>query len=184
VIVYGAESAKRVQRSLFSLAEKDRKFHRYSLRDLRRLYSRRALGHAIMFDDFKSQEKRKAFQGRFLRHEYFVRCVKDWKEISECYGESRYTPYGTCTLSAQVADDTEGLLTPCRYLLDRVKVLAGAVRNPPYEIISFRGRFAEQAYKGERVIARGRLELVRSKESKHFRLVVGEGSRDIVRTIE
>ncbi len=53
----------------------------------------------------------------------------------------------------------------------------------PREVISFRGRFTEQASQGERILARGRLERVRSEGSEYYRLVVGEGPRDVLRTI-
>jgi predicted nucleotidyltransferase len=183
VVAYGTEAAKRVQRTLFALLEMDKEFHRYSRRDLKRLYTRRDLRHAITFSDFESHEKRKVFQGRFLHQDYFLRCVKDWQEISERYGESHYMPLGTCTVSARVVDDSERLLTPCRYSLDKTRVLQGSVRYRPREVVSFRGRFAEQAYTGERIMARGRLELVQSKVQKYLRLVVGEDPSDVLRTI-
>jgi predicted nucleotidyltransferase len=88
-----------------------------------------------------------------------------------------------CAVSAEVADDEESLLTPCRYMLGHVEVLAGDPTCAPREVISFRGRFAEQAKKGERVFARGRLERVRSEELEYYRLVVGEDPRDVLRTI-
>jgi predicted nucleotidyltransferase len=183
IIVYGTTAARRVQRALSNLIEDNRVFHAYSPRDLRRLYLRRDLREALAFRDFELQEHRKLFQGRFLSHEYFVRCVKNWKEIAERYGDARYAPMGGCAVSAEVAGDEESLLTPCRYVLDHVEVLEGDPVYIPREVTSFRGRFAEQARKGERVFARGRLERVRSGGSDYYRLVVGEGSRDVLRTI-
>jgi len=146
------------------------------------LYARRGLRQAISFRDFATQERRKVFQGRFMGRDYFVRCVKKWREVSERYGERRYRPIGECTISAQVLDDAESLLTPCTYSLKRVRVLAGITSCEPREIVSFRGRFAEQARKGESVLARGRLEAAQSRGSEHFRLVVGEGRTDVLRT--
>jgi predicted nucleotidyltransferase len=183
IIVYGATAARRVQRALFNLMEDNRIFHAYSASDIRRLYLRRDLQEALTYRDFELQEHRKLFQGRFLSHEYFVRCVKNWREITERYGDARCVPMGECAVSAEVANDEEGLLTPCRYMLGHVEVLAGDPACAPREVISFRGRFAEQAKKGERVFARGRLERVRSEESEYYRLVVGEDLRDVLRTI-
>jgi hypothetical protein len=183
IIVYGATAARRVQRALFNLMEDNRIFHAYGARDIRRLYLRRNLQEALTYRDFELQEHRKLFQGRFLSHEYFVRCVKNWREITERYGDARCVPMAECAVSAEVADDEESLLTPCRYMLERVKVLAGDPGCTPREVISFRGRFAEQAKKGERVFARGRLERVRSEELEYYRLVVGEDPRDVLRTI-
>jgi len=182
VITYGAEAARCVHRTLNALLEEDEYFHRYREHDLKRLYARRGLQRAIGFKDFAIQESRKALQGRFMDHDYFIRCVKEWREITEVYGGARYRPKGRCTISARVLDDTQSLLTPCRYLLEHVRVLAGATSRTPREVVSFRGRFAEQARSGERIFARGRLESVDSDESHHFRLVVGEGGTDVLRT--
>jgi predicted nucleotidyltransferase len=183
IIVYGATSARRVQRALYNLMEENRVFHAYDARDIRRLYLRRGLRDALTFRDFELQERRKLLQGRFLSHEYFVRCVKNWGESTERYGDARCVPMGECAVSAEVADDEESLLTPCRYMLGHVEVLGGDPTCAPREVISFRGRFAEQAKKGERVFARGRLEKVRSEKSEYYRLVVGEDPRDVLRTI-
>jgi len=183
VIAYGAEAARCVHRTLNALLEEDEYFHRYGEHDLRRLYARRGLQHAIGFKDFAMQESRKVLQGRFMDHDYFIRCVKGWREVTEVYGDAWYRPKGRSTISARVLDDAESLLTPCRYLLEHVRVLAGATSRTPREVVSFRGRFAEQVRGGERIVARGRLESVHSEESHHFRLVVGESRTDVLRTV-
>ena len=182
VIAYGMATARRVQAAAFDLLEEDEYLHRYGASDLRRLYTRKALRNAIGFKDFATQERRKVFQGCFLRHEYFIRCVRDWREITERYGHVHYRPMGQCTISAQILDDTESLMTPCRYLLKGVRVLAGVQSRRPQEIVSFRGRFAEQTRVGEGVVARGRLEEARSAAAHYYRLVIGEGRTDILRT--
>jgi len=180
IIVYGKEAAKRVQETLFALLQDGNQFRRYETPDLTTLYTRRRLRRAIRFRDFVLQERRKAFQGKFMRRDYFIRCVKDWGEVSGRYGDTQYRSLGRCTVSAKIKDDEEGLLTPCRYVLEQVRVLAGLRSRLPSEIVSFRGRFAEQTRAGERIIARGTLESVHSEETQHFRLVVGEGLTDIL----
>lgn len=184
IITYGADTARRVQETMLDLLEEDVQFHRYHMRDLRRLYMSRRLRSAIGFKDFAVQERRKALQGSFLDHDYFIRCVKDWHEVTEKYGTVRYQPVGRYTISAQILDDRQSLLTPCKYLLERVEILAGISSRRPHEVVSFRGRFAEQARTGERILARGRLEAVRTTDSRYFRLVVGEGRTDILRRVE
>jgi predicted nucleotidyltransferase len=183
IIVYGLAAAKRVERALSTLLEEDQVFHKYRRRDLRSLYLRRGLREAITLRDFLLQERRKVLQGKFESHDYFIRCVKNWREIGERYGDVRYTPTGKCAVSAKVTNDQERLMTPCRYLLEGVKTLEGNSSHRPHEVVSFRGRFAEQASRGERVFARGRLERARSDGSEYYRLVVGEGPTDVLRTI-
>ena len=183
IIVYGRSAAERVQRALCIFLDDDRVFHRYRTSDLRRLFKKRNSGQAFTFRDFELQERRKTFQGRYMRHEYFIRCVKNWGEIQEQYGDVRFSSVGECMISGQVTDDKESLQTPSRYSLEQVKVLAGNSSRSPCEVVSFRGRFAEQVLRGERILARGRLEAVQSEESEYFRLVVGEGPKDVLRTI-
>jgi len=183
IIVYGLTAAKRVQRALSTLLEEDQIFHPYDGRDLRSLYLRRGLQEAITLQDFTIQERRKVLQGKFESRDYFIRCVRNWREITGRYGDVRYAPAGECAVSGKVADDGERLMTPSRYWLKGVKILKGDPSCRPREVVSFRGRFVEQTSQGERVFARGRLERVRSEGSEYYRLVVGEGSTDVLRTI-
>lgn len=183
VIVYGLEAAKKVQKALVALIEENEYFHCYQKRGLRRLYMRRGLQSAIAFNDFVAREKRKVFQGKFLQDEYFIRCVRDWHEITEQYGETTYKTIGRCSILGRIVDDEESLMTPCRYVLEHVRVLSGVSSRRPRELISFRGRFAEQARTGEQVVGRGRLEKCLSHSSEYFRLMVGEDRRDIIRSI-
>jgi len=180
IVVYGKEAAGRIQETLLALLQDGNQFRRYEVPDLKTLYSKRGLQRAIRFRDFVLQEQRKAFQGKFMGRDYFIRCVKNWEEITDHYGHARFRSLGRCAVSARIKDDEESLLTPCRYLLERVAVLAGVRSRLPVEIASFRGRFAEQARAGEQIIARGTLESVQSEESQHFRLIIGEGATDVL----
>jgi len=60
-----------------------------------------------------------------------------------------------------------------------VKNLEGPRVEPIEEIVSFRGRFCEQARKGETVIAQGKVEKVQREENReHFRLLLGNKVSD------
>ncbi|MEM1589439.1 MAG: hypothetical protein QW175_03350, partial [Candidatus Bathyarchaeia archaeon] len=56
----------------------------------------------------------------------------------------------------------------------------GPELQPIREIASFRGRFCEQARKGETVIAQGKLEHVTDNRNKceYFRLLIGNKPTD------
>ena len=183
VVAYGIETAKHLHKTLIALLEEDEYFHAYHEHDLNRLYVRRSMQNSLRFEDFKEDERRKVFQGKFMSHDYFLRCVKSWNEITEVYGRTTYRPAGRSLVSARVVNDTETLLTPCTYQLDQIRVLQGDALCSPREVVSFRGRFTEQAHKGEKVIARGRIESVHSGPSHYFRLVVGEERTDMLRTV-
>jgi len=60
----------------------------------------------------------------------------------------------------RIVGNFEGIFTPCRYKIDRVEVLEGVHVPSIEEIVSFRGRFYEQAKNDEAVVAQGKVEWV------------------------
>jgi hypothetical protein len=128
------------------------------------------------FEVFLSHERLKVLQGKFKGADYFVRCVREWDEWQEKYGDKKYYPAGTATVQATISDDTESILTPCTYrLVDATST--GKLREPT-QIVSFRGRFCEQAHTGERILARGTMEKVVDERGDECRLIVGENPHD------
>jgi predicted nucleotidyltransferase len=180
-IVYGVENCRKVHTALGKLLEEgDTPFKPYDLEDLRRLFAFRSKDTYIGFEDFVKVESRKVFQGKFMDRDYFIRFVKEWNEISEKYGDVRYRNCGYVKIEATVVDDTEAIFTPCTYKIEDVKVVEGPKLQPIMEIASFRGRFCEQAKKGEIVIAQGKLEHVKDQKRgcEYFRLLLGNEPTD------
>jgi predicted nucleotidyltransferase len=83
-------------------------------------------------------------------------------------------------IEAVVVDDSEAIFTPCTYKIEDVKIVEGPKLQPITEIASFRGRFCEQARKGEAVVAQGKLEHVTDHRSgeEYFRLLLGNKPTD------
>ncbi|MEM2546941.1 MAG: hypothetical protein QXM37_04860, partial [Candidatus Bathyarchaeia archaeon] len=175
LVVYGAENCRKVHKTLKRLLEGNTPFKPYSLEDLRRLFAFRSKDTLMSFEDFVKVESRKAFQGRFMNRDYFIRFVKDWNEIGEKYGDVHYKNCGYAKVEAVVVDDTEAIFTPCTYKIEDIKVVEGPKLEPINEIVSFRGRFCEQAGKGETVVAQGKIEHVMDCRSgrEYFRLLIG-----------
>jgi predicted nucleotidyltransferase len=119
-------------------------------------------------------------QGIFEGRDFFLRCVKDWQEVDEEYGVIQYKNVGYAKIKAKIVDDSEAIFTPCHYKIGNVKILQGSHVRELREIVSFRGRFCEQARKGEIVVAQGKLEEVRKEEDKFFRLLLGSKSLDFM----
>jgi uncharacterized protein len=134
----------------------------------------------MSFEDFVLVESRKAFQGKFMGTDYFIRFVKDWNEINEQYGNVRFKNSGYAKITAKIADDTDSLFTPCTYKLTDIAVVEGPDLSPITEISSFRGRFCEQAIEGENIEAQGKVEKVTDKKSgnEHYRLIIGSRPAD------
>jgi len=179
-IVYGSENCYKVYSALGSLLDsRESSVRSYSLRELKELFDFRSKDTAIRFEDFVRTESRKVLQGKFMGRDYFIRFVKDWNEIEEKYGTILYKPVGYAKIKATVVDDSEAIFTPCCYKIGNVEILEGISIESIEEIVSFRGRFCEQARKGETVIAQGKVEkLQKTEEREHYRLLLGNKVSD------
>ncbi len=181
-IIYGSENCRKVHGALKTLLKEGKSpVKAYDLEGLKRLFDFRSGDTVMSFEDFVRTESRKVLQGEFRGRDYFIRCVKDWDEVKERYGTVRYRAEGYAKIRAQVMNDSEAIFTPCRYGIENVEILEGVRVEPIREIASFRGRFCEQARKGERVIAQGKVERVqRAKEDVHYRLLLGNKKSDFM----
>jgi hypothetical protein len=135
--------------------------------------------------DFARLQAGKVNEGRFAGRPYFVRFVKLPAETAERYGDPRFVPTGSALLEARVLDDRDALFTPCRYSLADVRIVKGHEALDVREVVSFRGRFADQARAGQRVRAYGAVERVIWRErGTTSRLVVGGRRGDYLLGLE
>jgi predicted nucleotidyltransferase len=180
LVVYGSDAGYRVAETMKQLFKnKDSPIKAYDLDGLRELFDFRSKDTDVSFEDFVRTDSRKVSHGKFMGKHFFIRFVKDLNEISEQYGSIIYKPEGNAKIKATVADDKEALFTPCSYKLANVKTLEGTKAEHVEEIVSFRGRFCEQAKSGETVIAEGKLERLQQKGKRdHFRLLLGSKPSD------
>ncbi|MEM1566252.1 MAG: hypothetical protein QW510_04080 [Candidatus Bathyarchaeia archaeon] len=182
-IVYGVENCRKVHEALKTLLKgKSTPFQPYNLEDLRNLFDFRSKDTSMSFEDFVIMESRKSFQGKFMGRDFFIRFVKDFGEVNEKYGDILYKNCGYGKIEAVVVDDSESIFTPCTYKIENVKNVEGPKLQPIKEIVSFRGRFCEQARKGETVVAQGKIEHVvdRRNGSEYFRLLIGNKPSDFM----
>jgi predicted nucleotidyltransferase len=180
-VVYGVENCRKVHLALKKMLEEgNTPFKPYNLEDLRKLFAFRSKDTFMGFEDFVKVESRKVFQGKFMDRDYFIRFVKDHSEIGEKYGDVHYRNCGYARIEAVVVDDSEAIFTPCTYKIEKVKIVEGPKLEPIREIASFRGRFCEQAKKGEIVVAQGKIEHVSDQRSgeEYFRLLLGNKPTD------
>jgi predicted nucleotidyltransferase len=180
-IIYGSENCRKVYCALKTLLkDKESLVKPYNLEDLKKLFDFRSKDTVALFEDFVRTESRKVLQGKFMESDYFIRFVKDWSEVTEKYGMIRYSNEGYAKIKAKIKDDSEAIFTPCIYKIENAKILEGTFTSMPIEeIVSFRGRFCEQAKTGETVVAQGKVERVQSEEGRmHFRLLLGNKTSD------
>lgn len=180
-VVYGSVNCRRVYSVLQEmLNEPQSPFRSYRLDQLKKLFDFRSKDTAMDFQDFVRTESKKAFQGKFMETDYFIRFVKDWNEIHEEYGDVRYRNMGHAKIKATVTDDSDSIFTPCRYVIENVDVVDGPSVSSIKKIASFRGRFCDQARNGDNIIARGKVESVADlkRGTSYFRLLIGNVPSD------
>jgi predicted nucleotidyltransferase len=180
LVVYGSETGYRIQAIMKEmLEEKNGPFEAYDFDGLRELFDFRSKDNIVSFEDFVRTDSRKISHGKFKGKHFFIRFVKNFNEISEQYGDIIYKPEGKARIKATVIDNSAALFTPCSYKLANVEILEGMQVEPIDEIVSFRGRFCEQAKSGEDVIAEGKVERVKQQgKYDHFRLLLGSKPSD------
>jgi len=184
-LVYGVENCRKAYAALQKLLKKeDSDFKHYSRLELQELFDFRSKDTQMAFEDFVSVESRKAFQGKFMGTDYFIRFVKDWSEINEQYGDVCFKNSGYIKIRAKISDSSDSLFTPCTYKLENVRVAEGPKLQPLREIVSFRGRFCEELPTNLRepptVTAQGKIEHVTDNRTgeTHYRLIIGNKPTD------
>jgi uncharacterized protein len=180
VSVFGAPDCFKVYEALKKLldSESHQDLRRLDIDELKDLYhEREADTQEPSFDEFAALERNKICQGHFRGRPYFIRFIKE-ANTAAAYGSARYTPVGRATITATVARDQDAIFTPCRYFLSDVQVLEGPAVQVS-EIVSFRGRFCEQAWKGDAVKAAGMLERIENSRGEiRHRLLLGNSPSD------
>ena len=115
-----------------------------------------------------------------MNTDYFVRFVKDWNESDEKYGDVQYKIWDkprSKPLSRMIRNQFS---LHADIELKNLESVNGWKSYPVSEIVSFRGRFCEQAKSGEPVEAQGKVEKVTHLKTNqtHFRLLIGNNFSD------
>lgn len=175
IVVYGEHESRAVHDALSALLDDPTApVRRPEGEELATIHETHRVDTPLSSADFARLQARKVNEGYYGGRPYFVRFVKRPDEVGERYGDPRYESLGSSLIQARIHDDREAMFTPCRYLVGEVTHLEGEPAEGLLQIVSFRGRFADQARVGDVVIARGRLELVvPPRRSRFLRMVVG-----------
>jgi predicted nucleotidyltransferase len=181
LIVYGRREARAVQlamRRAHLMPEEG--ISGYRLDTYRPVYNLRWSGTGIPIEKMLAVDGLKSMHGVFGGHHYFIRAIPDWDEIHEQYGDCTYRQLGQARAQCRITNDRDGLLTPCRYEIDNVTFLKGKPVDDVKEIVSYRGRFAEQVRQDEEAVVQGTLEQVECGKEKWVRFVLGSQPTDIL----
>ncbi len=185
-MVYGDGECRRVHAALTRLlGDSSSAVRRPRGEELAAIHAMHREDTPLSAADFVRLQAGKVNEGRFAGRPYFVRFVKLPEEVPERYGDPRFAPAGRALVEARVVDARDALFTPCRYGISGPRFLEGPRIADLGEVVSFRGRFADQARAGQRVRACGALERVvwRGRPAT-TRLVVGGRPGDFLLGLE
>ncbi len=184
LIIYGTDISLEFQDKLYQIFEKSGECKRYNLHEFQTNYERRVGGSNVPFDEFLECEKRKLHQGVYKGYEFFIRYLKSPKDWQGEYYDYKYKNHGRIKLKAEIIDDTDSIFTPCSYKIDVIKIIENGLASNDYiiediiEVNSFRGRYCEQAKKGEIVLVEGKLEKVLFRNKEYYRILLTEQVKD------
>lgn len=181
LIVYGRKAGRDVQLALrLAHLNPEQGIAGYRLDTYRPVYNLRWSASGIPLETMVQVDGPKAMHGVFGGHHYFVRAVLDWEEIHHQYGDRTYKQIGYARARCRITKHSDSLYTPCRYGVDDVHLMNGNIGDDALEIVSFRGRFCEQAKQDEQVIVQGTVEEVRTQNERWTRFLLGDNPQDIL----
>jgi len=184
LIIYGTETGLEFQEKLKKIFEKSNECRKYTIDEYKIHYNWRIGGSQISFEDFLKSERRKLHQGKFKDVDFYIRYIKSPQDWEGNYYDSLYKNYGRIKLKAVILDTTYSIFTPCSYKIEVSKILENNLASHDYiieditDINSFRGRFCEQAKKGEEILVEGKLEKAFFRNKEYYRVLLFDQVKD------
>lgn len=185
LIIYGTENSIEFQNRLDNIFNTSNKCRKYKLDEYRSHFKWRFGGSDIKFEDFLKSEQRKKHQGKYNNIDFFIRYIKSPKDWGGSFYDYKFKNCGRIKLKAKIIDSENSIFTPCTYKIDPLNIIGNkrSLNNINMkeinEIVSFRGRYCEQARDGEKIMAEGKLEKVSFKnKSEHFRILLTDPTQD------
>jgi predicted nucleotidyltransferase len=168
LIVYGEREGRKLYEALSALRNKTEGFRAYNKDEVEKVARSRWSDTGLDPRKFFEIETRKILHGYFLQTEYFVRLIREPREA-----KSSSKPLHKTTCRGIISEDKDSIFTPCRYGLRELTVIDPKGNLDLSELLSYRGKFTEQAKKDDFVEFRGTLEEYILNNKKRYRVVLG-----------
>lgn len=175
LVVYGRESAVKVREALLRLYKEPRRgVERLPKERFEELLERRQRLFHLSKREAEIICLRKWNRGFFRGKDFSLHPVKKEDEVREAFGEFTYRPVGLATIRGVVADSSESIFMPSRWLVEDVESLNGVSVEGLTELCSYEGLYMGIVNEGEKFEARGKVEAVyHRKRLNHYRLLIG-----------
>jgi len=170
LIVYGRDSGRRVYEAVRALRKRESWVQPYDGESVRGVAVNRWGDTGLDIEKLSTLESGKVLHGLVDGRDYFIRLVRE-PDASEEGEVSR--PLGTVVLRGTVVGADDSIYTPCSYEVEGCSFKGGGPDVDVERLVSFRGKFTEQASTGDVVEARGTLEEVASGDLTYHRVMLG-----------
>lgn len=170
LVVYGEEAGQKAYTGLRRLREVHEWISPYDVRTVEKVVKARWGDTEFGLDKLTDIEVEKVLHGRVCGRDYFVRLVKGPNEVEE---EIASRPISEVKLRAVVVEAGSSIFTPCTYRVMGCVFIDTPRSQEASELMSFRGKFAEQVKEGDAVEAMGTLEEVKYSDKTIHRVMLG-----------
>jgi len=185
IIIYGTQNSLEFQYKLKEIYEKPNSCRKYKLDEFKSHYNWRFGGSDVSFQDFLRSEQRKQHQGKYHNIDFFIRYIKSPVDWEGTYYDYQFKNLGTIAVKGEVINSSESIFTPCSYSIKCFQIIEQHPKiyhldmNKITKITSYRGRYCEQAVKGEKVFVLGKLEEVIYKNNEpYYRILLTDQKID------
>ena len=171
LIGYGLDTGSKVYEALKRLRQEADWVSPYDAETVGNVTRSRWGDTGLDLEGLSAIEARKILHGLVDGADYFVRLVKKPEEFEEGISSR---PLGRVILRATVKESGASIYTPCTYEIDECLYRGSHDWPNPSQLVSFRGKFTEQAGDGDRVETRGNLEKVEYSDRTAYRVMLGD----------
>lgn len=170
LIVYGMENGRKAYEVLRELRRETDWITAYDEENVTGVVWSRWADTGLDLKKLGSSEVKKILHGRVDNRDYFFRLLKLPQEV-EIEDHSR--PLSVVRLTARITDAEEAIYAPCSYSIKDCEYLESCGLPIPSQLLSYRGKYTEQAEEGDLVEVRGTLEEVVIRGERSFRVILG-----------
>ena len=173
--IYGIKNSFELKETMLELYDSDIGIKRFYGKTLEKWLFNKTKKHPLSINEARNILKRKWNLGLFKGTIFSIHPIKTENELSEKYGDKTYFPRGFTTVKAEISDDKDSLFLPAIYKICKVKILNGSKVSDIHEVVSYESLYDSLASTGEKIIAHGKLELVKNNKTNrtYHRILVG-----------
>ena len=166
LIIYGEENGRKIYDGLTKMRRDSSIIHPLDLKNATKKIISRWGKTNIKPEKFTEIEVGKKLHGFFKEKEYFIRLIKipTNEEIAK--------PLKPVRGRAKIKEDKDSIFTPCTYKIENIESFEEIDLPDITELWSLRGKFTEQAKKGDVVEFKGTIEEVTTCEGKKYRVAL------------